>query len=88
MLQGGHEPFSNLVKKASRWINEEKAVHVTNLRSISISRQNGENQHLFFVTWGSRIFRKAQNRSMEFLKIKGTVAVSNMCLQHFLDKSN
>ena len=41
IVQGGYEPFSNLVKKASRWINEEKAVYVTNFKSIHISRENG-----------------------------------------------
>ena len=41
MVQGGYEPFSNLVKKASRWINEEKAVNVTNFKSVHISRENG-----------------------------------------------
>ena len=41
VVQGGYEPFSNLVKKASRWINEEKAVNVTNFKSIHISKENG-----------------------------------------------
>ena len=41
MVQGGYEPFSNLVKKACRWINEEKPVNVTNFKSIHISKENG-----------------------------------------------
>ncbi len=42
LVQGGYEPFSNLVKKASRWINEEKAVDVTNFKSVHISQENGK----------------------------------------------
>ena len=43
--------------------------------------------HLLSVSQGGEISKKGQNRSMEFLVvevfIKGTMAVSNMLLQHF-----
>ena len=63
LSQGSHEPFSGLMRQASDWIANETHIHVTNLKSVHVCRENQGDygRHLVYilaVSRGSVVFHR------------------------------